>query len=123
MLVHKVDGENPVTYSELLLTVQKLERWAEVRNPLLPKIPTTRSLNVTHSHSQGNVFPSRKLKGNHTFAIQSMAVVDYKTEEIVGLKPNGGKEAESSAGEEVWMTGEVGNVGPSFGYICGLSMW
>ena len=25
MLAHKVDGENPVTYSELLLTAQKLE--------------------------------------------------------------------------------------------------
>ena len=67
MLAHKVDGENPVTYSKLLLTAQKLERWAEVRHPMLSKTPTTGSLNITHSHSQGNKFPSRKLKGNHTF--------------------------------------------------------
>ena len=29
MLAHKVNGENPVTYSELLLAAQKLERWEE----------------------------------------------------------------------------------------------
>ena len=62
MLAHKVNDENPVTYSKLLLAAQKLERLAEVRDPLLLKIPTTRSLNVTHSHLQGNLFPSRKLK-------------------------------------------------------------
>ena len=67
MLAHKVNGENPVTYSELLITAQKLERWVEAKEPLLPQTPTTRSLNVTHSHSQGNLFPSRKLKGNCTF--------------------------------------------------------
>ena len=55
MLAHKVDGENPVTYSELLLAVQKLERWAEARDPLLPKTSTTMSLNITCSHSQGNL--------------------------------------------------------------------
>ena len=37
MLAHKVDGENPVTYSEVLLTAQKMERWAEARDLLLPK--------------------------------------------------------------------------------------
>ena len=37
MLAHMVDGENPVTYSELLLAAQKLERWAEARDPLCPK--------------------------------------------------------------------------------------
>ena len=47
MLVHKVDDEHHVTYSKLLLTAQKLERWAEVRDPLLQKTPTARSLNVT----------------------------------------------------------------------------
>ena len=38
VLAHKVDGENPVTYSELLLAAQKLERWTEARYPLLPKL-------------------------------------------------------------------------------------
>ena len=42
ILAHKVNGENPVIYSKLLLTAQKLERWVEVRDPLLPKTPTTR---------------------------------------------------------------------------------
>ena len=50
MLAHKVDGENPVTCSELHLTAWKLERWVEAGDPLLPKTLPTRSLNVTHSH-------------------------------------------------------------------------
>ena len=41
MLAHKVDSENPVTYSELLLAAQKLERWVEASDPLLPKTTTT----------------------------------------------------------------------------------
>ena len=61
MLAHKVNEENPVTFSELLLAAQKLERWAEARDPLLPKITTARSSNIIHSHSQGNLFPSRNL--------------------------------------------------------------
>ena len=67
MLVHKDDGENTVTYSKLLLAAWKLEGWAEARDHLLPKTTTTGRLNVTHSQSQGNPFPSRKLKGSHTF--------------------------------------------------------
>ena len=39
ILAHKVNGENPVTYSELLLTAQKWERHVETRDPLLPKNP------------------------------------------------------------------------------------
>ena len=117
MLSHKVDGENPVTYSELLLAAWKLERWAEARDPLVPKTTTTRSSNVTCSHSQGNLFPSKKLKGNCTFTAQSIAVEDCETEEDSGPKPNGEKEAQSSAEEDAGMTGEVGDIDPSLGYI------
>ena len=92
MLAHKVNGENPVTYSELLLAAQKLERWAEVRDPLLSKTTTAGSSNVTHSHSQGNLFPSRKLKGKCTFTAQSTVVEDHETEEDSGPKPNEEKE-------------------------------
>ena len=67
MLAHKVDGENPVTFSELFLTAQTLERWVEARDSLLPKTSTTGSSNITCSHLQGNLFPSRNMKGNHTF--------------------------------------------------------
>ena len=67
MVAHKDDGEHPVTYSELLLAAQKLERWAEAQDPLLPKTTTAGSSTITCSHSQGNLFPSRKLKGTHTF--------------------------------------------------------
>ena len=37
MLAHKVDGENPVTYSKLLLAAHKLERWVEARTPCSQK--------------------------------------------------------------------------------------
>ena len=82
-----LDGENPATYFELLLAAQKLERWVEARYPLLPKTTTTGSSNITCSHSQGNLFQSRKLKGNHTFTAWSTVVVDHKTEEDTGPKP------------------------------------
>ena len=110
MLAHKVDGENPVTYSKLLLTAWKLERWVEVRNPLFPKTPTTRNSNVSHSHSQGNLFPSQKLKGNHTFTAWPAAIEDHKTEEDSGPKPDREKEYEGT-------TGDVGDVNPSLGHI------
>ena len=67
MVAHKVDGEHPVGYSDLLLAAQKLERWEEARDSLLPKTTTTGALNVTHSQTPGNLFPSQKLKGNYTF--------------------------------------------------------
>ena len=117
MLALKVDGENPVSYLELLLAAQKLERWVEARDPLLPKTTTTGSLNITHSHSQGNLFPSRKLKGSHTFTAQSAVVEDCETEEDSGPKPDQEKEAESSAEEDVGMSGKVGSTNLLLSYI------
>ena len=46
MLAHKVDGEHPVSYSNLLLAMQKLERWAEARDPLPPKMAATSGSNM-----------------------------------------------------------------------------
>ena len=113
MLAHKVSGENPVTYSKFLPAAWKLERWAEARDTLFPKTAAAGSLNITHCHSQGNLFPSRKLKGNHTFTAWSAAVEDHETEEDSGPKPKGEKEDESSAEEDAGITGEVGEVDPS----------
>ena len=87
MLAHKVDGKNPVTYSELLLPAWKLERQVEARDPLLLKSTTTGGSNVTHSHSQGTLFPPRKLKGSHTFTAQSAVVEDCETEEDPAQNP------------------------------------
>ena len=67
MLAHEVDGKHPTSYSDLFLAAWKLERWAEARDPLLLKTTTTRGSNVTWPQVPGNLFPSRKLKGNHTF--------------------------------------------------------
>ena len=66
MLAHKVDGENPAGYSHLLLATYKLER-EEARDPLSPKRAVTSGSNVIHSQTLGNLFPSCKLRGNHTF--------------------------------------------------------
>ena len=110
MLAHKVNGENPVTYSKLLLTDWKLERWVETRDLLLLKTPTTGSSNITHSHTQGNLFASRKMKGIWTFTAQAAAVEDHEMEEDSGPTPSEEKEAKSPAEEVVGMTGEVCNV-------------
>ena len=47
MLAHKVDGEHSASCSNLLLAAQKLERWAEARDPLLPMTTITGGSNVT----------------------------------------------------------------------------
>ena len=74
MLAHKVNGDHPTSYSDLLLTAWKLERQNEARDPLLLKTTTTRRLNVTHSQAPLNWFPSWKLKGILTFTAQVAAV-------------------------------------------------
>ena len=117
MLACKVDGENPVTNSTLLLTAWKVDKQLKARDPLLPKTTTTGGLNVTHSHPQGNPFPSRKLKGSHTFTAHSAVVEDWEAEEDSGTKPNGEEEAEFSAEEDVGMWGKVGSADQLLGYI------
>ena len=44
-------------------------------------------------------------------------VGDQETEEDSGPKPDGEKEAKSSAEEDVGMSGEVGSTDQSLGYI------
>ena len=91
MLAHKNINENPVTYSKLLIAAWKLEIWVKVRDPLLPKNHYNWGVNVTHSHSQGNLFPSRKLKGSHSFTAWSAAVEDCEAEEGSGANLLGRK--------------------------------
>ena len=78
MFAHKVDGEHPTGYPDLLLAAQKLKRQAEARDPLLPKTTTTGASNVTHSQTPGDLFLSQKLKGNLTFTAQSATVETMK---------------------------------------------
>ena len=98
MLAHKVDGEHPTSYSDLLLAAQNLERWAKARDPLLPKTTMTGGSNVTQPQALRNLFPSRKLKGNHTFIAQSTIVESVGTEEDSTAGPEGEEELESSEG-------------------------
>ena len=90
MLAHKVDGEHTVRYSNLLLAAQKVEWWAETRDPLLPKTSSTVGLNITHSQTSGNLFLSQKVKGSHNFNARSAT-----------LESNGVTEDSDTKGEEV----------------------
>ena len=117
MLAHKVDGEYPTGYSDLLLAAQKLEIWAETRDPLLPKATATGGLNITHFQTPGNLFPSQKLKGNCTLTTQYATMKSNKAEEGMVVKPEGEEEAESSAGEDAETSSEVRGADWSVGYI------
>ena len=108
MLAHKVDDENPVRYSNLLLAAQNLQRCAEARDPLHLKTTTTGGWNVIHSQTPGNLFPSQKLKGRCTFTTQSATVESNKAEEDSGAKSEGEEEPEPSAGEEAETSSGVG---------------
>ena len=81
MLAHKVDGEHPASYSNLLLATQSLERWSEAGDPLPPKMAATSGSNMIHSQMPGNLFLSHKLRGNHTFTAQAVTIGNDKAEE------------------------------------------
>ena len=98
MLTHKVDGKHPISYSNLLLAAQKLERWAEARDLLLPKTTMTGGSYVTWPQASGNLFPSMKWKGNCTFMAQYAIVKSIGTEGDSTAGLEGKEEVESSGG-------------------------
>ena len=87
------------------------------QRPLLTKTTTAGNLNIADSHLQGNLFPSRKLKGSCTFTAWTSVEENHETEEDLGPKPNGKKDTRSSAEEDVGMLGKVGNADWPLGYI------
>ena len=117
MLAHKVDGEHPTSYSDLFLAAQKLERWAEARDPLLLKITTMGGLNVTWPETSGNLFPSRKLKGDCTFTALSTIVENIGAEEDLSVKPEGEEEAKSSDEEDLETSSGIGGADQLVSYI------
>ena len=123
MLAHKVDGEHPTSYSALLLAAWKLDRWTEARDLLLLKTTTTGGLNVLHSQTPGNLFPSQKLKGNCTFTTQYAMVENNEAEEDSGSQLEGEEEGESSAGKDAETSSGAGGADQSVGYIVSLPMW
>ena len=96
MLAHKTDGDHPTSYSNLLLAAWKLESWNEARDLLFPKTTITGILNITHSQTPVNLFPSQKLKGNWTFTAWSATVEGNKVGEDSDAKPEWEEEAKSS---------------------------
>ena len=123
MLAHKVGGEHPTSYSNLLLAAWKMERWAEARDPLLPKTTTMRGSNVTWPQTSGNLFPTRKLQGNCTFKAQSAIMESIGTEEEPSVKPEGEEEMESSDGEDPEISSWIGGAHQLIGYIVCLPLW
>ena len=116
MLSHKVDGKHQASYSNLLLAAQKLERWAEARDPLLPKTTMTGGSNVTWLQALGNLFPSRKLKGIHTSMAQSTIKESIGTKENSTAGTNGEEEIESSEGDTETPR-EIGKADQPLSYI------
>ena len=114
MLGHKVDGEHPTWYSDLILAAQKLERWAETRDPLLLKATPMGGLNVTHSQTSENLVPSHKLKGSHTFTARSATVENNGVAEDSGMKA---EEVKSSDGEDPETLAGIKGADQSLGYI------
>ena len=117
MLAHKVDGENPAGYSDLLLTAWKLERRAEARDPLPLNTAVTSGSNTIHSQTPGNVFIFCKLKGNHTFTTWVATIWNAEGEAHSGVKQEGEGETEPSADEEVEASGRVEGTDQPMEYI------
>ena len=88
----------------------------EAQDPLLLKTTTAGSSNVTVlTHKEIYFHPGSWIVA--TLSQPNPQVEDCETEEDSGPKPDGEKETESSAEEDMGMLGEVGNVYPSLGYI------
>ena len=96
MLVHKVDGKHPASYSEMLFAARKLERQNEARDPLLSKTTPIGESNITHSQTLVNLFPSQNLKGNWTFTTCSVTVESNEVGEDLHAKPEQEEEAGTS---------------------------
>ena len=106
-MAHKVDGKHLASYPDLLLATQKLERWAEARDPLTSKTAATNRSTVMHSQMLGNLFPPQKLKGNHTFAAQAVTIGNDVAEEDLDVEQEGKEEMEPSTDQEVEALGKV----------------
>ena len=117
MLAHKVDGENPAGYSDLLLAARKLERRAETMDPLPPKTTMTSVSNITHSQTSGNPFPSCKLKGNCIVTPWAVTIGSNEFEVDSSVEQEGDGEMEPSAGEEVKASGGMEGTDQPMEYI------
>ena len=117
MLVHKVDGENPAGYSNLLLATWKLERRAVAMDHLPQNTAATNGSNAIHSQTPGNIFPLHKLKGNHTFTTWAVTVENAKGEADSGSKQGGEGETEPLADKEAEASGRAEGTDQSIEYI------
>ena len=117
MLAHKVDGENPGGYSDLLLAVRKLERRTMARDPLSPKTAVTSVLNVTCSQTSGNLFPLHNLKGNCTFTAQAVTIGSNEVDKNSSAKREGDAETTTSAAEEAKTSAREGGIDQCMEYI------
>ena len=110
-------ANTPLATLTCSFVAQKLERWAEARDFLLLKTIITGGSNVTWPQALGNLFPSRKLKGNHTFLAQSTIVESIGTEGDFSVKSDREEEDESSEGEDPETPSEIGGADQPISYI------
>ena len=117
MLAHKVDGEHPSIYSDLPLATQKLERWAEARDSLPPRMAATNGSNVMCSQMPGNLFPLPQVEGQLYFPVWAATIGNDMSEEDPYVEQKGEEETKPSADEEVEALGEVEEADQSIKYI------
>ena len=61
------------------------------QDPLPPKIAVTSGSNVIHSQTPGKLFPSCKLKANHTFTTLALIIGSVEGEANPGAKQEEGE--------------------------------
>ena len=99
MMALKVNGEHPGSYSWLApCSLEVVEMGRSQRSPA-PKDYHNWRIKCYPASDIGELVPSRKLKGSHTFMAQSAIVESIRPEENLSIKPEGEEVAESSVGE------------------------
>ena len=117
MLTHKVHGENWAGSSDLLQATWKLERRTEARGPLPPETAVTSGSNAIHSQTPGNLFPSLKLKSNHTFTAHAVTIGSVEGKTDTGSKQEEEGETDPSADKEVKALGRAEDTDQPMEYI------
>ena len=100
MLVHKMEGKHPATYTKLLKAVRQIKKWSQARDPT-SQLDGPSNVQATTSTS---LFPSCRLKGNYLTFSGRAAVLEDDEDCDVG---DDAQEEDSSDAEKEgpWDTG------------------
>ena len=118
MLAHKVYGEHPAWYSWPAPSSLKVGKMGRSQRSSTPEDHYNWRIKCNLFSDIGELVPSQKLKGSHTFTAWSATVESNEAAEDSGMKAKEEEEAESSAGEDSEPQVELGG-DQSFGYtVC-----